>query len=180
MFPFIIQLPQVPTCCAIQLAIWPHHAGEAGPPLVEPEPSVIHCWHVVCSAEALPHIVAPVICPLRSCWPIQSVIAEHQAVLGEPLPRVGAELPDHCWQDCCTDVSCADANCWLAAVPVEDELLPRKTTIPTPRATSKIATRPAASSHVLERLALRWGGVVVGIVCIVFIRPVSVGDRCRR
>ena len=95
MFPFIIQLPQLLTRCAIQLAIWPHHAEEAVPPLVEPEPA-IHCWHVVCSVVALPHIIAPVIRPFRSCWPIQSVIVVHQAALGEPFPRVVAELPDHC------------------------------------------------------------------------------------
>src|SRR5665213_2182854 len=91
MFPFIIQLPQLETCCAIQLAISPHHAGEAVPPLVEPEPAAIHCWHVACSVVALPHIVAPVIRWLRSCWPIQSVMVVHQAALGEPCPRVGAE-----------------------------------------------------------------------------------------
>ena len=95
MFPFIIQLPQSPTCCAIQLAIWPHHAEEPVPPLVAPEPA-IHCWHVVCSVVALPHIIAPVMLPSRNCWPIQSVIAVHQAEVGEPLPSVGAELPDHC------------------------------------------------------------------------------------
>src|ERR1019366_4958122 len=166
MFPFIIQLPQLLTRCAIQLAIWPHHAGEAVPPLVEPEPA-IHCWHVFCSVVALPHIIAPVIRPLCSCWPIQLVIVVHQAVLGDPLPRVGAELPDHCWHDCCTDVNCTDANCWLAALAVDVESLPRKTTMPTARATSVVATRPIAS-HVLRRRALGWGGVAVGMVCIVF------------
>ena len=28
MFPFIIQLPQLPMCCSIQLTIWLHQPGE--------------------------------------------------------------------------------------------------------------------------------------------------------
>jgi hypothetical protein len=77
----------------------------------------------------------------------------HQAELGEPLPKVDAELPTHCAHDCCTDVNCADAN-WLGAVRVEEELLLRKSTMPTPTATSIIAARPTASSDVLRPRAL--------------------------
>jgi hypothetical protein len=78
MFPLIIQLPQSPTCCAIQLAIWPHHAGEAVPPLVETELAAIHCWHVVCSVVALPHIIAPVMRSLLVDGRIVCALCRHR------------------------------------------------------------------------------------------------------
>ena len=54
---------------------------------------------------ALPHIIGPVICPFRSCWSIQSAIAEH-AVLAELVPSLRAEFPVHSPQTRCTDASC--------------------------------------------------------------------------
>ena len=141
MFPFIIQSPQLPMCCCIQLTMSLHQPGEAVVEIEVREPLFIHCRQTESIDEALPHIIGPVICRFWSCWPIQSAIVEH-AALAELLPRLEADLPAHSVQTRCTDASC----CWS----VTPELSLLKKMIPMMMSTT--TARPIGMSHMAWRL----------------------------
>ena len=86
MWPLVIQLDQVPACSLIQVTMSPQ-AWELTPGGAEGELD-IHRWHVARRAVGSPHIIGPVMCPVRNWLRIQLVIAVHHVSVGV-LPVAG-------------------------------------------------------------------------------------------